>query len=255
MNDELIQAEIGDAVLFKPITNVDTWVFDPPYNIGYGGYETVTDKMSWEEYESQMQVCAEIMADATPNGSLFMINYAEQTSRLLPVLESAGWKFHQWITWVYPSNIGVSKKKFTPGSRTVLWMVRGKPKLRVENIKLPFRDMKDKRNIARMEAGSKGRNAYDWWDINLRKNVSKGYRGWANQLPFDLVKRCIESSTDPGDVVGDLMAGSGTLYEVARRLGRISIKNDIAPSALDHWKDLAESESVPPAGGFSTFFE
>jgi len=244
MNTELLQAVIGDALEFKCEHNVKTWIFDPPYNIGYVGYETITDSLSFEEYEEQMEACARKMAESTPDGSLFMINYPEQTARLLPALERAGWTFHQWISWVYPSNIGITEARFTTATRAVLWLVRGDAEFFVDRIKEDYKNADCKRILKRIGNGSSGRNSYDWWEINMRKNVSVGFREWANQLPVELVRRCIVASTNEGDVVGDLMAGSGTVYEVARSIGRLAVMNDIAPGAMEHWKSIMKTEPL-----------
>ena len=71
-----------------------------------------------------------------------------------------------------------------------------------------------------------------------KKNVSKGYAGWANQLPLELVERIILSTTKEGEYVGDLMAGAGTTLEACNKLNRLCWLNDIDERALEIWEKL-----------------
>lgn len=216
---------------------VDCWLFDPPYNVGFR-YNAVRDDLAWSDYEALIgQACAN-MAAHTDEGHLWMVNYPVQSARLLPVIEAQGWTLHQWLTWTYPSNVGHSKARFTKASRSILWFTRGDPFINVRATTQPFKNPNDRRIKALIASGREGTAHYDHWPINLRKNVSKGYRGWANQLPVELVSRIVQTSTQRGGVVGDLMAGSGTLLEVAGPLGRRVWMNDIDPEALTHWENL-----------------
>lgn len=248
MGSEPVLFTIGDVRNYGPgilplkdLDLVQCWIFDPPYNIGYAGYDDkVDDRLAWDDYVELISQSANLMANHTSDGSLFMIHYPEATARLLPVLEAAGWEFRQWITWAYNSNIGHSKRKFTTASRTVLWMTRGEPIVNISATQQPYKNPNDKRVQALIAGGSKGVNHYDWWNINLRKNVGKGYRGWANQLPIELVERIILTASNEGGVVGDLMAGSGTLLEVSLPLNRVVYQNDISENALDIWMEMVE---------------
>lgn len=65
------------------------------------------------------------------------------------------------------------------------------------------------------------------WTIAPRNNKS----GPA-AFPDDLVRHCIEGTTDVDDVVLDPFAGSGTTPRVAREMGRKGIGFDAAPAEL-----------------------
>lgn len=231
---------IGDALEnLKSIEGeqIQTWIFDPPYNIGFR-YDNVDDNLSWEDYTELIQSVASLMFEHTlEGGSCFMVHNKIATARLLPFFEQAGWNVHQWIDWVYASNMGMSKQRFTHGSRAVLWLTKGTPYVNIKACPGEYKNPNDKRIQARMEQGHFPA-LMDWWNINLRKNVSKGHRGYANQLPFELVKRCILTTTKPGQVVGDCMGGSGTTYEVAKTLNRFVWLNDINPKSIDLWREI-----------------
>lgn len=226
------------GVLEQSIPPVKCWVFDPPYNIGYKYGSKVNDSLSWNDYSSMIQKSVNNMYLNTEEGHLFMINYPIQTSRLLHVIESTGWNLKQWITWVYPSNVGHSKKKFTTASRVITWFVKGNPDYNIRATLQPFKNPNDKRIKERIANGQRGVAHYDWWHINMRKNVSKGYAGWANQLPLELVERIILTTTNDNDLVGDMMAGGGTTLEACIKLNRYCWMNDIDERALDIWREI-----------------
>ena len=48
------------------------------------------------------------------------------------------------------------------------------------------------------------------------KNVSKGFKGYYNQLPNALVERIILLTTKEHEVVADLMAGSGSHFAISK---------------------------------------
>jgi len=234
---------IGDARLNIPSlnVNVNTWIFDPPYNVGFKYQGGVDDSLPIQEYENLIETTARMMYDKTEeSGSCFLIHYPIDAARLMPIFERVGWKVHQWISWVYPHNMGMSSRKFTQGSRVVLWFVKGEPYVNIKAVKGSYRNPNDRRVKERIAQGH-APALMDWWQINLRKNVSKGHRGYANSLPPELVKRCILTTTQEGDIVGDPMAGSGTTLEVAHAYDRFVWLNDVNCDALDLWNQIIEA--------------
>ena len=221
------------------IPKIKTWIFDPPYNVGFK-YDNISDEIPIKEYNNLIYDSSKIMLDnSTDDSSLFLIHYKIPAARLIPIIEETGWVLNQWISWVYPHNMGFSKHKFTQGSRAILWFTKGSPNINIKAVPGQYKNPKDKRIIKRIEAGHHPA-LMDWWHINLRKNVSKGHRKYANQLPFELVKRLILTTSSPSDWIGDLMAGSGTTLEVASQFGRKSFLNDINPNCLPLWHQILQ---------------
>jgi len=226
-----------DNMQILPDNHIQTWIFDPPYNVGFK-YDNVKDNMPWIDYQSLMMTNAAAMFEKTrEGGSLFLIHYTIPAARLIESFEYAGWHTHQWITWVYPHNMGMSKQRFTQGSRAVLWFTKGKPYVDIKAVPGVFKNPNDKRIKQRIADGHSPA-LMDYWHINLRKNTSKGHRQYANQLPFELVKRCILTTSQEGDMVGDCMAGSGTTLEVASQYRREVWLNDINPKCLELWRGI-----------------
>ena len=60
----------------------------------------------------------------------------------------------------------------------------------------------------------------DVWDIGIVAPVSRQRTGYPTQKPEQLLERLVLACTDPGDLVLDAYAGSGTTLAVCARLGR-----------------------------------
>ena len=57
-------------------------------------------------------------------------------------------------------------------------------------------------------------------------------------FPDELVMRCMEATSDPGDLVLDPFGGSGTVLRVADAMDRECVSFDAAPvELLDQWSD------------------
>jgi site-specific DNA-methyltransferase (adenine-specific) len=68
--------------------------------------------------------------------------------------------------------------------------------------------------------------------------------GYPTQKPERLLERIIRASSRPGDVVADLMCGSGTTLTVAARLGRRFIGADASPVAVQITAQRLSREGV-----------
>jgi len=82
---------------------------------------------------------------------------------------------------------------------------------------------------------NKGSLLKDFWDdipiIRENKKYTE-YVGYPTQKPEMLLQRIIEASSDVGDLVIDVFAGSGTTAAVAEKLGRLWIVCDFGKHAI-----------------------
>jgi len=237
----MIESYIGDSLKMlvenPPSTKVQTWILDPPYNIGFDYGDGFKDRQNDSAYRgwigSLLHRCYE---NTQEGGSLFFIHYPEECGRLLPFIDGSGWRLHQWLSWVYPANFGHSKRRFTTAHRTVLWLSKGEPKFNSHATVQPYKNPNDKRIKQHIANGKKGTVFYDWWEINLCKNTSKDHLGYHNQIPYTLLERCILATTDEGDFVGDPCAGSGSTMRAAMLLNRHAWGCDIKVEAKEYWE-------------------
>ena len=93
---------------------------------------------------------------------------------------------------------------------------------------------------------SKGVPVQDIWldylDINNQNTLVTGYPTEKN---IDMLKRIIEASSSPGDLVLDCFAGSGTTLVAAEELGRQWIGVDIGEEAIATIKNRFQHGSKP----------
>ena len=82
------------------------------------------------------------------------------------------------------------------------------------------------------EKAARGKTPTDvWWHTIVSPN-GKEKTGYATQKPLGIIERIVRVHTNPGDMVIDFFAGSGTLGEAAARLGRDFILIDHNPEAI-----------------------
>ncbi len=220
---------------------VKLFLTDPPYNIGHK-YGEVTDRRKKTEYLELIEnVLTAAYKVADESAHFFMIHYPENIAEMWPILtEKTGWKFHQWITWTYPSNIGMSKKSWTRASRAIIWLQKregGEPTFHPKRIIRPYRNPWDKRVAELINSGMKGCTHYDWWQINLVKNVNQEKSDYSNQIPKVLIQRIIRSTTDVGDLVADPFSGTYSTMKAALETGRLGWGCDLNKDTKQYWPE------------------
>lgn len=205
---------------------------DPPYNLGHN-YGDVSDRLPQGEYVQLLKDASRWAFDKTAPDAWFVVIHRPEFFFMhgKECILDAGWEVVQRIAWCYPSNVGHSKRKFTTSSRDIWVFKKGDPFFDSKADAEPYQNPDDKRVRALIEAGSPGRAPYDWWQIDLQKNVGKDHAGYANQLPRPLLRRFILSMTRPGEVVADPFGGTGSVAKEADRLGRDGWTCDLNGSA------------------------
>jgi DNA modification methylase len=180
-------------------------ITDPPYNQGYS-YNQYKDRMSEKDY---IELLSKIPIPCV------IIHYPEETINLLP--KALKVKCEQVVSWVYNSNTGKQ-------SRLISWW-GCKPDF--NKVRQPYKNLKDKRIIKRIEEGKTGAKLYDWWEINQVKNVSKEKTAHPCQIPEEIIKRIILTTAKENDLIIDVFGGSGTTSKVADNLGYDTISYEI----------------------------
>jgi site-specific DNA-methyltransferase (adenine-specific) len=87
-----------------------------------------------------------------------------------------------------------------------------------------------------------------WTDIPAmvaNTPLRKEGTGYPTQKPERLLERIVRAASKPGQVVADLMCGSGTTLVVAARLGRVFVGGDSSEVAVETTKRRLETASIP----------
>lgn len=83
------------------------------------------------------------------------------------------------------------------------------------------------------EKAARGKLPTDTWWYTIVGTNSKERNGYPTQKPLGVLNRIVRASSNPGDVVMDFFAGSGTLGESCLQLGRQFWLVDNNPQALE----------------------
>lgn len=135
--------------------------------------------------------------------------------------------FMNEIIWAYDYGAR-SKRKWSAKHDTILWYAKDP-----DNYTFNFDEM-DRipymaPGLVGAEKAARGKTPTDvWWHTIVSPN-GKEKTGYATQKPLGIISRIVKIHSNPGDVLCDFFAGSGTLGEAAYKLGRdcILVDNNI----------------------------
>jgi DNA modification methylase len=197
---------------------VQTVFIDPPYNIGMNyGSGRKADLLPIDEHLAGIEsVVRECSRRLTQTGSLWFLcpekladHIGTLLSGLLPRRNRIIWRetFGQYHEHCFPN-----------GHRHLFWHVK-------DPNRSPFNTDEIRVQSRRMETNDKRaagpRVPDDVWEIaRLVGSARERLGGHPCQLPEELLRRIILASTNPGDLVLDPMAGTGTTLQVAQCLNR-----------------------------------
>ncbi|MBA3074205.1 MAG: site-specific DNA-methyltransferase [Anaerolineae bacterium] len=135
------------------------------------------------------------------------------------------------IIWAYDYG-GKPKTKWPPKHDNILYYVKD-PKHYTFNVKDIDREPYMAPGLVGPEKAEKGKLPTDtWWHTIVATN-GKEKTGYPTQKPLGVINRLITASSNPGDVVMDFFAGSGTVGESCLKLDRKFILIDNNPQAIE----------------------
>ena len=178
-----------------------------------------------------------------PNGSFFLhIDFREVHYCKVALDQIFGREcFQNEIIWAYDYG-GRSKSKWSAKHDNILWYTRDPKKFTFnfdEMDRIPYMAP----GLVGKEKAARGKTPTDvWWHTIVSPN-GKEKNGYSTQKPLGVMNRIIKVHSNPGDLVLDFFAGSGTTGESAARNGREFLLVDESPEATQVMaKRLAEFE-------------
>jgi site-specific DNA-methyltransferase (adenine-specific) len=248
-----------------PDSSVQLVYIDPPFNtgreqqrskvttkrnnegnrIGFKGerYETVKSTVLsyddqfanyWEFLEPRIEEAFRVLVNS---GTLYLhLDYRE--AHYAKVLLDALFGpecFLNEIIWAYDYG-GKSKSRWPAKHDTILVYVKD-PKKYFFNSEEVDREPYMAPGLVTPEKIEKGKLPTDVWWHTIVSPTGKEKTGYPTQKPVGILRRIIQASSKPGDVVLDFFAGSGTTGFVANELGRRFILVDQNPESIQVIKD------------------
>ena len=217
------------------IGHVDLTFLDPPFNQDKE-YNAWNDNLPDEEYWQWMRdVCKEVHALTSDGGAIYFMQREKNSEFVLRCLRESGWTFQNLIIWKKKTSAVPAIKRYGKHYQIIAFGTKGKSPRLFHRLRID----------PPLPAGYKyqrdnGMFVTDVWD-DIREMTSgyfagdealcdtQGNRAHKQQSPIQLLIRIILSSTDPGHVVLDPFAGSGTTLVVASQLNRTSIGIELDP--------------------------
>jgi site-specific DNA-methyltransferase (adenine-specific) len=257
--DGLILGDCVEQLRRLEAGSVDLAFADPPFNIGYK-YDVYDDRKGADDYlDWTRSWTREVARVLKPNGS-FWLAIGDEFAAELKVLvnRELGLSFRSWVIWYYTFGVNC-KSKFSRSHAHLLYFVKDPENFtfNTESIRVP-----SARQLvyADARANPKGRLPDDTW-ILRPQDVPGGFdplddtwyvprvcgtfkerAGWHGcQMPEQLLGRIIKSCSNPGDLVLDPFAGSGTTLTVARKLHRRYLGFELSPDYAERARARLEA--------------
>lgn len=211
--------------------SVDLVFADPPYNIKKAEWDTFQSQKEYVEWS--LGWIREAHRILRPTGSLYICGFSE-------ILADLKWgasplfKGCKWLVWYYRNKANLGKD-WGRSHESILHFRKGRDfKFNMDSVRIPYNAHTLKYpSHPQAESSQYGNGKKHVWtphpngakpkdvlEIPTLSNHSWERQDHPTQKPVALLRKCIEASTDPGDLVVDPFGGSGTTFAVAEALGR-----------------------------------
>lgn len=247
--NQILPADVMEILAALPPESVDLIYADPDYNVGIN-YAGERYTKTWEEYIAWYgELIRAALRVLKPNGNLFTTNYPRQNAHLrVRCLEDIAYAVQEYV-WVYNTNIGHSKRRFTTAHRSILHATKSRHNaFYKEQVAQPYKNPDDPRIRRQIADGAKGRMPYSWFYFDLVKNVSRDKTFHSCQIPLPLVEMLFQATTKPGDAVFILFGGSGSEICLAQRMKRVFLSCELNPAYYDMIQErMKHNGDIPDA--------
>jgi len=243
---------------------------DPPFNIGYE-YDVYHDRRAKSDYlawaEKWLAAASRVLK---PPGALFLAIGDEFAAEHKVRLDGLGLTLRNWIVWHYTFGVNCTKK-FSRSHAHIFYYVRDPKRytfnanpIRVPSARQttyadrranPVGKLPDDTWVLRpQESDEHFRADQDTWFVSRVCGTFKERVSHPCQMPEAVLERIIRVASNPGDLVIDPFAGSGTTLAVAKRLGRRFLGCELSEEYADGVRkrlELIESagETKPSIAG------
>ncbi len=236
LENQILQGDCLRHLAALPEGCVDLAFADPPFNIGYE-YDIYDDRQSKDEYlRWTEQWLTAVRRVLKPGGAFFVAIGDEYAAEIKVRLDALGMTMRNWIVWHYTFGVHCTKK-FTRSHAHILYFVADPKRFtfNADEVRVPSARQT---TYADRRANPKGRVPDDTWMLRPQEDerffepesdtwyvsricgTFKERTGHPCQMPEGVLERIVRVASNPGELVLDPFAGSGTTLAVAKRLGR-----------------------------------
>lgn len=266
--DRLLHGDCVEQLRQLPDGCVDLAFADPPFNIGYT-YDVYDDRQQADDYlDFSRKWLAQVARVLKPDGTFWLAIGDEFAAELKMIAQrELGLCCRNWVIWYYTFGVHC-KKKFSRSHAHLFYFVKDRRQFtfNVDEVRVP-----SARQLvyADARADSRGRVPDDTWVLRPQDlpdgfaadgdtwyfprvcGTFKERAGWHGcQMPEQLLGRIIKACSNPGELVLDPFAGSGTTLVVAKKLARRWLGCELSPQYASRVEArLAECAPGQPLAG------
>lgn len=271
--NRIIQGDNLAVLATIPDASVDLIYIDPPFNtgrtqvrkvvrttssptgtrVGFHGRTYETEAVTTRSYEDTHDDflghieprLREAYRVLKPNGALyFHIDYRESHYCKILLDQIFGRSsFMNEIIWAYDYG-GRTTKRWPPKHDTIFFYAKN-PQRYTFNAQEVDREPYMAPGLVGPEKAARGKLPTDVWWHTIVSPTGYEKTGYPTQKPLGILRRIVTASSNPGDLVLDFYAGSGTTGMAALELGRRFVLVDEHAEAIAVMRDrFAQHESV-----------
>ena len=259
--DRIVEGDCIDLMRSWPEESVDLVFADPPYNLQLSGelhrpnntrvsgveeaWDRFDDFSTYDRFTFDWLTAAHRLLK--PDGTLWVIGSYHNIFRVGKTLQDIGFWILNDVIWVKTNPMpNFRGKRFTNAHETMIWCSKS------PTSKYTF-------NYDSMKALNDDLQMRSDWTMPIcsggeRIKGADGAKAHPTQKPEGLLHRVVMASSNPGDVVVDPFAGTGTTAAVSKRLGRRFIGIDrekeylaVARERVRQTPEAGDAEAISPA--------
>jgi site-specific DNA-methyltransferase (adenine-specific) len=227
-----------------PEGSVDLVVADPPYNMGKGAWDrfaSMADYLAWTRRWVQAARRA-----LSPTGSLYVMGWPEVLAEV-QVAVASEWAQVRWLVWFYRNKANL-KDDWGRSHESLLLLRRGRRfTFNTDPVRIPYNahtvryPERSQAETSQYGGGRRegwqphplGARPRDVIEVPVLCNGTPEKTAHPTQKPVQLIRKLVLASSNPGDLVVDPFAGSGTTALVAELHGRRWVSCDLDPGYLE----------------------
>lgn len=238
---KLVVADARTLLQSLESESVQLVVTDPPYAAG---------KESWDAFpslEAYLEWCDEWLLEVErvlePDGSAYVCGYSEILAEI-KARSAKRFAGCRWLVWFYKNKANLGSDWGRSHESILHLRKKSRVRLNVDSVRVPY-NAHTKRYPVRVQAVSSqygqgkrrdrwephplGAKPRDVFEIPVLCNGTEEKTPHPTQKPEELIRRFVEGTSNPGDLVLDPFGGSGTTAVVAERTGRRWLVGDADP--------------------------
>lgn len=251
---------LGMDAISEPF--VDLAICDPPFNINFS-YDVYRDNKPVNEYlDWSAAWMRKVYRLLKPQGSFWLAIGDELAAEMRVLAKAVGFVPRSWVVWHYTFGVNC-KNNFSRSHTHLMYFVKDhksftfnaeNPENRIPSARMAYGDKRadpkgrlpDNTWIFRpQDLPEEAMLNQDTWQESRVCGTFKERAGFHGcQMPVRILERIISCCSNPGDVIFDPMAGSGTSLVAAQNLGRRAFGYELSPDYVEQAKKRLDANKI-----------